>query len=459
MAATSDDPRAFITDEVKESLTTPDFDMWHYSREQCVYLIEYMFREQGFVEAFQIEEEILETFLHTVRHNYHETPFHNFHHCFCVTQMLYCIIHACDEVEFFLTPLERLSVMVATIIHDLDHRGLNNNYHINSRSDLAINYNDQSVLENHHCATGFRILQRPRCNILQHLSLEDYKFVRKTVIACVLSTDMGKHFSQRSQWRAVVAEFNPEDATHREWLCRMMVCCSDISNEVRPWWVSRPWATNLMEEFFAQSDREKIEGLPVMSFMDRDQAQLEAGQVGFIENILRPLWQEAAELLPELQPFIERINENLAHWVMFMQHKRSQILLHVVEESHKPGISFNAGDVIVRMGEISSKMYFLRAGTVEVRAEDMTTVWDTMGQGAFFGEVGAFKGIPRTANIVAKTQCEILVVGRDDVLELLDGYPNHVRFIEDICTERLEKHAKRQEAAELAEHDLIEFAG
>lgn len=454
----ADDPRAFITDEVKESLRTPEFDMWHYSREQCVYLIMHMFEEQGFVDEFQIDPEILETFLHTVRHNYHETPFHNFHHCFCVTQMLFCIFNACKDVEFYLKPLERFSVMIAAVIHDLDHQGLTNSYHINSRSDLATNYNDVSVLESHHAATGFRILSRPRCNILQRISLDDYKFVRKTIVSCVLGTDMAQHFKQREEWKAVVdSPFDPEDAGHRALLCKMSLCCSDISNECRPWWISRPWANALMCEFHEQADREKREGLPVMPFMDREKSQLEQGQVGFIKGILRPLWQGVAALLPELEPFIDRINENLAHWELFAQHKKSQILLHVVEESQKPGITFNAGDVIVEYGSVSDKMFFLRSGTVEVRAADMESVWDKMGKGAFFGEVGAFKGIPRTANIVAKTPCEILVVGRDDVLTLLEGYPDHIEFIQDICNERLEKHERRQ--ARLGERDLIEFAG
>ena len=31
--------------------------------------------------------------------------------------------------------------------HDIDHNGLNNNFHINSQSPLAVLYNDSSVLE------------------------------------------------------------------------------------------------------------------------------------------------------------------------------------------------------------------------------------------------------------------------------------------------------------------------
>ena len=41
-------------------------------------------------------------------------------------------------------------LLVSTLVHDVDHNGLNNNFHINSQSPLAVLYNDISVLENHH---------------------------------------------------------------------------------------------------------------------------------------------------------------------------------------------------------------------------------------------------------------------------------------------------------------------
>ena len=53
-----------------------------------------------------------------------------------------------------------LSVLVA---------GLNNSYQVNAQTELALRYNDQSVLENHHCASCFAILSRPECNILSGL--------------------------------------------------------------------------------------------------------------------------------------------------------------------------------------------------------------------------------------------------------------------------------------------------
>ena len=51
-------------------------------------------------------------------------------------------------------------LLVSTLVHDVDHNGLNNNFHINSQSPLALLYNDISVLENHHCSYATKLLAR-----------------------------------------------------------------------------------------------------------------------------------------------------------------------------------------------------------------------------------------------------------------------------------------------------------
>lgn len=38
-----------------------------------------------------------------------------------------------------------------------------------SDSELALMYNDSSVLENHHLAVGFKLLQEENCDIFQNL--------------------------------------------------------------------------------------------------------------------------------------------------------------------------------------------------------------------------------------------------------------------------------------------------
>ena len=56
-------------------------------------------------------------------------------------------------------------------------------------------YNDESVLENHHLAVAFKLLQIPECDILSNLSQKQRMSVRKMVIDMVLATDMSKHMS------------------------------------------------------------------------------------------------------------------------------------------------------------------------------------------------------------------------------------------------------------------------
>ena len=55
-----------------------------------------------------------------------------------------------------MSDLEIFSLLFSAIIHDYNHSGTTNNFHVQSTSDLAVIYNDKSVLENHHVAAFFR---------------------------------------------------------------------------------------------------------------------------------------------------------------------------------------------------------------------------------------------------------------------------------------------------------------
>ena len=77
----------------------------------------------------------------------------------------------------------------------MDHPGRNSAYLCNSGSELAILYNDTTVLENHHSALGFKLTQSDkRVNILANLDSDVYKVIRSGLIDVVLATDMSKHF-------------------------------------------------------------------------------------------------------------------------------------------------------------------------------------------------------------------------------------------------------------------------
>ncbi|KAJ3259185.1 High affinity cAMP-specific and IBMX-insensitive 3',5'-cyclic phosphodiesterase 9A [Boothiomyces macroporosus] len=320
-----DEKPVSFTSDVYERLKSVNFEVWNYDEDALQHFLLYFFVDMNFVAHFKLDRAVLHRFLCTVRRAYNKNPFHNFKHCFCVTQMVYVLLHI-GELDKQLTMLEKFSLLISAVGHDLDHPGLNNAYQTNALTELAITYNDISPLENHHCAMLFSIFRHPELNILGTLSTQEYKDARKIIIGCILATDMGKHSECISKLREVGQTFKIDDPIHRALLIQTILKCADISNEVRPSKVSEPWVDCLLEEFFAQSDREKEEHLPFAPFMDRDKVTKPSAQVGFIGFVLLPLFDDTSKLVPELTPLIENI-QRAKDYYMNAKNKRDAFIL------------------------------------------------------------------------------------------------------------------------------------
>jgi len=52
-------------------------------------------------------------------------------------------------------------------------------------SELALMYNDESVLENHHLAVAFKLLQSGQCDIFANLSRQSRLMLRRTTVDIV----------------------------------------------------------------------------------------------------------------------------------------------------------------------------------------------------------------------------------------------------------------------------------
>lgn len=71
-------------------------------------------------------------------------------------------------------------------------------------SELAIMYNDESVLEQHHLAVAFKLLQDSHCDFLAAFSKKQRQTFRKIVIEMVLATDMSKHMTLLADLKTMV---------------------------------------------------------------------------------------------------------------------------------------------------------------------------------------------------------------------------------------------------------------
>ena len=164
----------------------------------------HLLNQYGCCHKYKIPPSMLETLLGHLEVGYHKNgnPYHNNLHATDVLQTTHWLISQ-TGVKERLSDLEIFALLFSAIIHDYDHTGTTNNFHIMSNSSLAIMYNDRSVLENHHVAAFFRwiLLENvaddfdlPRtmldneCNILVNMSKPDFREFRSLMIEMVLHT-------------------------------------------------------------------------------------------------------------------------------------------------------------------------------------------------------------------------------------------------------------------------------
>ncbi|CAD5122292.1 DgyrCDS10733 [Dimorphilus gyrociliatus] len=303
------------TEQVREYLKKPTFDNWQWEDAEIMFLLRQMYIDLGFLHTFNIEMSTLQHWLYEIYKNYNLVPFHNFKHCFMVAQMMYGLTWLIG-LRNYVEDIDILILITSAICHDLNHPGYNNAYQINARTELALRYNDISPLENHHCAVAFEILANPNFNIFRNLDKDVFKKIREGMIKCILATDMAKHSEILSSFKAAIEKgFDFSSKEQKSLLLIILIKVADISNEARPMQVSELWAECLLEEFFMQSDMEKLEGLPVAPFMDREKVNKCTSQVGFIKFVLLPLFETLASLFPKIQrDIIEPVREALQYY-------------------------------------------------------------------------------------------------------------------------------------------------
>ena len=127
-------------------------------------------------------------------------------------------------------------------------------------------YNDDAVLENHHLAVAFKLLQNPACDIFSSLSHKQRVSVRKMMIDMVLATDMSKHMKLLADLKTMLETKKVtgngvlmlDDFNDRIQVLQNMVHCSDLSNPTKPLELYKEWVDRLMDEFWAQGDRVRI---------------------------------------------------------------------------------------------------------------------------------------------------------------------------------------------------------
>ncbi|EDM10321.1 rCG44727, isoform CRA_e [Rattus norvegicus] len=276
-------------------------------------------KERDLLKTFKIPVDTLITYLMTLEDHYHaDVAYHNNIHAADVVQSTHVLLST-PALEAVFTDLEILAAIFASAIHDVDHPGVSNQFLINTNSELALMYNDSSVLENHHLAVGFKLLQEENCDIFQNLTKKQRQSLRKMAIDIVLATDMSKHMNLLADLKTMVETKKVtssgvlllDNYSDRIQVLQNMVHCADLSNPTKPLQLYRQWTDRIMEEFFRQGDRERERGMEISPMCDKHNASVEKSQVGFIDYIVHPLWETWADLVhPDAQDILDTLEDN-----------------------------------------------------------------------------------------------------------------------------------------------------
>uniref|UniRef100_A0A6Q2XH49 Phosphodiesterase n=1 Tax=Esox lucius TaxID=8010 RepID=A0A6Q2XH49_ESOLU len=278
-----------------------------------------IFQERDLLKTFKIPLDTFITYLMTLEDHYHgDVAYHNNIHAADVTQSTHVLLST-PALEAVFTDLEILAAIFASAIHDVDHPGVSNQFLISTNSELALMYNDSSVLENHHLAVGFKLLQEENCDIFQNLTKKQRQSLRKMVIDIVLATDMSKHMNLLADLKTMVETKKVtssgvlllDNYNDRIQVLQNMVHCADLSNPTKPLQLYRQWTDRIMDEFFSQGDRERERGMEISAMCDKHNASIQKSQVGFIDYIVHPLWETWADLVhPDAQDILDTLEDN-----------------------------------------------------------------------------------------------------------------------------------------------------
>ena len=99
---------------------------------------------------------------------------------------------------------------------------------------------------------------------------------------------------------------------------------------------------------------------------------------------------------------------------------------------------FAPGELVIRAGTKGSSMFIVHRGRVDVQIADngRPRTVATLKEGDFFGEMALFTGEPRTANVVAQEETEVLEIGHQAVKRLFDTNPALVESLSRTIAER-----------------------
>jgi len=127
-------------------------------------------------------------------------------------------------------------------------------------------------------------------------------------------------------------------------------------------------------------------------------------------------WVEDTCTLCEKNPLFEKVPKKSIRWLVSRMHVRT----------------YKANEAIFAMGNAGAGAVILLSGEVAVRVNGVEL--DRMQRGDLFGEVALAADLPRTAEVIAVEDCELVFFLRSDLKEWLEIMPKEAgRLLQNLA--------------------------
>lgn len=300
--------RTLVVDEVAEVITLPEFDAKIVNKLNTG---EVVLPDEAVVQ--------LKEYVSMIASMYNDNAFHNFEHAshvtMSVTKLLSRIVapqvdselNNAAQKEAFIhdhtygitsDPLTQFSVVLAALVHDVDHRGLPNFLLVKEDKNLAAAYKGKSIAEQNSVDIAWSALMSGSFGALCDcifINISELRRFRQLLVNSVIATDIfDKDLAgaRKIRWEKAFSDRLQEDErtnTNRKAtiVIEHLIQASDVAHTMQHWHVYQKWHERFFAEVYGAYLAGRSENDPTINWYE--------SEIGFFDSYIIPLANKLKE--------------------------------------------------------------------------------------------------------------------------------------------------------------------
>ncbi|KAL3925985.1 MAG: hypothetical protein SGILL_000032 [Bacillariaceae sp.] len=275
---------------------------------------------------------VLRDYVQGIACMYRDNPFHNFAHASHVTLSIEKMLSRVQQNSDFSSgytnnicsdPLAQFAVVLAAMVHDVDHQGVSNDTLVKEKDPIAIKYHGKSPAENHSLCIAWEVLmQAEYSKLVKTVCGNDQKEVarlKQLLTSAVMATDVfDKDLKDTRNYRWAQV-FGNQDVTKDEAhqidnlkaqiVLEHLIQASDVAHTMQHWHVYVKWNQRLFEEMSNAFHSGHLAKNPAEFWYQ--------GELGFLNHYVIPLAKKLKECKVfgvSCDEFLNYAEANLQEW-------------------------------------------------------------------------------------------------------------------------------------------------